>query len=258
MAKKIIDLNCDLGESFGNYRVGNDEEIMKHISSANVACGFHAGDPMVMANTVRLAKENGVAVGAHPGYPDLMGFGRRKMDVTPEEIKNYIIYQIGALKAFVECEGLKLQHVWLHGALQIVAGKDELIARGIIEGIKKVDPDLILASRPGLASYKMAKELGLEVAIAVGVDTEYSSDGMPVLERKKKHTDPKEAAKRAVRIAKEGKITAITGEEIDMKAIAILVHGDTPNAIEVLKEIRGEFKKENIEVVPVRKILENY
>lgn len=256
MAKKMIDLNSDVGESFGNYKVGNDEEIMKYISSANVACGFHAGDPMVMANTVTLARDYGVAIGAHPGYPDLMGFGRRKMDVTPEEIKNYIIYQIGALKTFVECEGLRLQHVWLHGALQLVAGKDESIARAIVEGIKKVDRELILGSRPGLVSYKIAKEFGLKVAIAVGVDTEYGPDGMPVLQRKKKHTDPKEAAKKAIKIAKEGKITATTGEEIDMKANAILVHGDTPNAIEVLKEIRSEFKKEDIEVVPLGKIFQ--
>lgn len=256
MSKKKIDLNCDMGESFGNYKMGNDEEIMKYISSANIACGFHAGDPMVLANTVRLAKDNAVAIGAHPGYPDLLGFGRRKMDITPDEAKNYIIYQIGALKTFVECEGLKLQHVWLHGALSLVAAKDELIARAIIEGIKKVDPELIFVHRPGLKSYEIAKELRMKVAISIGVDTEYGPDGMAVMQRKKKHTDPTEAAKKAVKIAKEGKVTATTGEDIDMKAHTILVHGDTPNAVEVLKAIRSEFKKEDIEIASLRKVLE--
>lgn len=256
MPKIMVALNSDMGESFGNYKMGNDEEIMKFISSANIACGFHAGDPVVMAHTVRLAKEHGVSIGAHPGYPDLMGFGRRKMDVAPEEMKNYIVYQIGALKAFVESEGLQLQHVWLHGALQLAAGKDESMARAIVEGIRMVDPKLIMASRPSLLSYKMAEKAGLRTAVFVGVDTEYDRDGMPVIQRKKKHTDPKEAAKKAVKIAKEGKLTATTGEEIDIKADAILVHGDTPNAIEVLKEIRNEFKKEEIEVSPLGKIFQ--
>lgn len=256
MSRKKMDLNCDMGESFGNYKVGNDEEIMRYISSANVACGFHAGDPMVMAHTVKLAKENGVAIGAHPGFPDLMGFGRRKMDIAPEEAKNYIIYQIGALKAFVEIERLELQHVWLHGALSSVAAKNEPIARAIIEGLKKINPELIFVHRPGLVSYEIAKALGMKVAISVGVDIEYGPDGVAVLQRKKGPTDPKEAAKKAVRIAKEGKMTVTTGDDIEMKAHTILVHGDTPNAVEILKEIRKEFEKENIVISPLREILE--
>jgi UPF0271 protein len=256
MFRKKMDLNCDMGESFGNYKMGNDEEIMRYISSANVACGFHAGDPMVMAHTVKLAKENGVAIGAHPGFPDLMGFGRRKMEIAPEEARNYIIYQIGALKAFVEREGMELQHVWLHGALSSVAAKNEAIARAIIEAIKETHPELIFVHRPGLATYEIAKLLGMKVAISVGVDIEYGPDGMAVLQRKKRHTDPKEAAKKAIRIAKEGKMTATTGEDIEMKAHTILVHGDTPNAVEILKEIREEFEKENIVVSPLREILE--
>lgn len=251
MSRVMIALNSDTGESFGNFRVGNDEELMKFISSANIACGFHAGDPVVMAQTVRLAKEHGVSIGAHPGYPDLMGFGRRKMGVTPEEMRDYIVYQIGALKAFVESEGLQLQHVWLHGALQSAAGKDESMAKAIVEGIRSVDPKLIMASRPSLLSYKMAEKAGLRTAVFVGVDLEYDRDGMPVIQRKKKATDPKEAAGKAVKIAKEGRLTATTGEEIDMRANAILVHGDTPNAIDVLKEIRREFARQDIEVVPL-------
>jgi len=196
-----------------------------------------------------------VAIGAHPGFPDLMGFGRRKMDIAPEEAKNYIIYQIGALKAFVEIDGLKLQHIWLHGALSSVAAKNEPIARAIIEGIKSINPELIFVHRPGLASFEIAKALGMKVAISVGVDIEYNPDGTAVVQRKKGRTDPKEAAKKAVKIAKEGKITVTTGEEIEMKAHTILVHGDTPNAIEILKEIREEFEKENIVVSSLREIL---
>jgi UPF0271 protein len=128
------------------YKIGKDEEIMRY-QFLNVACGFHAGDPMVMAHTVKLAKENGVAIGAHPGFPDLMGFGRRKMDIAPEEAKNYIIYQIGALKAFVDSEGLELQHVWLHGALSSLAAKNEPIARAPIEGIRRINPELIFVHR---------------------------------------------------------------------------------------------------------------
>ena len=254
IARKI-DINCDLGESFGNYKMGNDEEIMRYISSANIACGFHAGDPMVMAHTVRLAKANGVAIGAHPGFPDLMGFGRRKMDIAPEEAKTYIIYQLGALNAFVEMEDLVLQHVWLHGALSSVAAKNEPAAKAIIEGINEIDPGLIFVHRPGLASFEIAKALGMKVAVSVGVDIEYNRDGTAVIQREKKPADPKEAAKKAVRIAKEGKITVVTGEEIDMKAHTILVHGDTPNVLEILKEIREAFEKENITVTSLRGIL---
>ena len=251
MSKIMIALNSDVGESFGNFKMGNDEELMKFISSANIACGFHAGDPVVMAHTVRLAKTHGVSIGAHPGYPDLMGFGRRKMDVNPEEMKDYVVYQLGALKAFVEAEGLSLEHVWLHGALQSAAGKDESMAEAIVEGIRRVDPKLIMASRPSLLSYQMAERAGLRTAVFVGVDIESDRDGMPVFQRKKTSSDPKEAAAKAVKIAKEGKLTATTGEEIDMKANAILVHGDTPNAIDVLKEIRKKFEEEGIEVVPL-------
>ncbi len=250
-----IDINCDLGESFGNYKIGKDEEIMRYVSSANIACGFHAGDPMVMAHTVKLAKENGVAIGAHPGFPDLMGFGRRKMDIAPEEAKNYLIYQLGALNAFVEFEGLKLQHVWLHGALSSVAAKKEPLARAMIEAIKMVNPELIFVHRPGLASFEIARALGMKVAVSVGVDIEYNRDGTAVIQREKKPADPKEAAKRAVRIANEGKITVATGEVIDMKAHTILVHGDTPNAVEILKEIREAFEKESILVRSLREVL---
>lgn len=256
MNRKKMDINCDMGESFANYRMGNDEEIMQYISSANVACGFHAGDPMVMADTVKLAKENGVAIGAHPGFPDLMGFGRRKMEITPEEARNYIIYQIGALKAFVERDRMKLQHVWLHGALSSFAAKNEAIARAVIEAIKEDYPELIFVHRPGLATYEIAKASGMKVAISVGVDIEYNLDGTAVVHRKKGYTDPKAAAKKAVRIAKEGRMTTATGEDVEMKAHTILVHGDTPNVVDILKEIRNQFEKENIVVSPLKEILE--
>jgi UPF0271 protein len=255
MAKLRVDLCCDMGESFGHYKIGSDETIMKYISTANVACGFHAGDPVAMKRTVDLAKENDVAIGAHPGYPDLIGFGRRKMDLTFEEAKCYTIYQVGALKAFVESKGLTLQHVWLHGALNSAAGKDETIATAVIEGIIEVDEKLIFLHRPGLASYETAKKMGLAVAVAVGVDTEYTDKGIAIPQRDKALTNPEEAASKAVKMIKEKKIKTVSGNYIPMNVHSILVHCDTPNAVEVLTEIHASFEKEGIEVTSLRNVI---
>ena len=255
MARLRVDLCCDIGESFGKYKIGNDETIMKYISTANVACGFHAGDPVVMKQTVDLAKANGVAIGAHPGYPDLIGFGRRKMELSFEEAKYYTMYQVGALKTFVESEGLTLQNVWLHGALNSVAGKDPTIAKAVIEGILGVNANLIFLHRPGLASYEIAKEMGMTVAIAVGVDTEYMDNGIAVPQRHKEMTNPAEAASKAVKMVKEKRIRTVGGNYISMNVHSILVHSDTPNAVDVLEEIHAGFVKENIEVSSLRNVL---
>jgi UPF0271 protein len=168
-----IDLNCDLGESFGNYKIGMDEEVIKYISSANIACGFHASDPLVMAKTVSLAKENGVSIGAHPGYPDLVGFGRRNMNVAPEELKAMVQYQIGALNAFCKAAGIKMKHVKPHGAMYNMASKDEKLALAIAEGIAEVDDSLILLGLSGSQLLTAAATVGLKCANEVFADRAY-------------------------------------------------------------------------------------
>lgn len=162
-----IDLNCDLGESFGNYKLGLDDEVIKYISSANIACGFHASDPLVMQKTVALAHANGVAVGAHPGFPDLVGFGRRNMNVSPAEAKAFVQYQIGALAAFCKAAGCRLEHVKPHGALYNMAGKDEILAATICEAVYEFDPELILLCLSGSKMMSAAKKIGLRAASEV-------------------------------------------------------------------------------------------
>jgi UPF0271 protein len=251
MKYKKIDINADVGESFGNYKYGLDEDLMKYITSANVACGFHAGDPRVMRKAVMLAKEHGVAVGAHPGFPDLMGFGRRMMDVSPEEMKDYLVYQVGALKAFVEAAGMKLHHVGPHGSFSAHAIRNEEVAEALMDGILEIDPELILVgTRPGLATYEMARKKGLRVASQVGVDIDYRPDRTAIIQREKKEMDPQEAVRRVRRIIEEGKITASDGSDMEFRVDALLVHGDTPNAIEVCKAVRAELKRMGVEIVP--------
>ena len=172
-----VDLNSDLGESFGNYTIGMDREILKYVSSANVACGWHAGDPMVMAETVAMAREYKTAVGAHPGFPDLMGFGRRNMNVTPEEAKAYVKYQLGALMAFTGSLGMKIQHVKPHGALYNMAAVDEKLARAMCEAVYEVDKDIIFMGLAGSWMVKAAEETGLKAASEVFADRAYNDDG---------------------------------------------------------------------------------
>lgn len=186
--KKTIDINADLGESFGVYNLGNDEELMKYITSCNIACGFHAGDPSVMRKTVELAKKYNVAVGAHPGFPDMLGFGRRRMEITHQECKDYVTYQVGALKAFVEAYGLKLQHVKPHGRFWQVAAAEENVGRGLIESIIEVDPKMAFVGRRGAAT-NIAREMGLRVVLEIGADMQYKGDleGIlpPIIKRKR-------------------------------------------------------------------------
>ncbi len=252
---KKIDINADLGESFGNYKYGRDEELMRYLTSANVACGFHAGDPRVMRKTVLMAKEYGVAVGAHPGFPDLLGFGRRMMDCSAEEMKDYLVYQLGALKAFVEGAGLKLHHVGPHGSFSAHAIRREEVAQAIIDGIIEVDPELILVGRPGLAPYEIAKQRGLRVASQVGVDLDYRPDRTAIIQREKKEMEPKEAVRRVRKIIEEGKIIASDGTDMEFRVDTLLVHGDTPNAIEVCKAVRAELAKMGVEVVSFGKFV---
>ncbi len=248
MIYRKIDINADAGESFGNYKYGNDEELMKYLTSVNIACGFHAGDPQVMRKSVRLAKKYGVAIGAHPGFPDLMGFGRRNMDVTAEEMRDYIVYQVGALKVFAEAEGIKLHHVGPHGAVAALGRRIPEVAEAFVDAVKEVDPGLILLGRPGLPTYDIARKKGLRVASQVGLDIDYRPDKTAVLQREKKEMPPEEALRRLRKIILEGKVIAVDGSEMDFRVDTLLVHGDTPNAIELCKTIRGELTKIGVEM----------
>lgn len=253
-----VDLNADIGESFGNYNLGMDAVVLQYITSANTACGYHAGDPLVMEKTVALAKECNVAVGAHPGYPDLMGFGRRNMKVSPAEAKAYIKYQVGALKAFTDAAGIKMQHVKPHGAFYNMAAVDETLADAICEGIKEVDPGLILLGLAGSRHMDAAKKAGLRVASEVFADRNYMEDGtlVPRSRPDAKIADPDMAIARVIRMITEGKVTAITGKDIDIKADSVCVHGDNPKAVEFVKNIRTRLEAEGIKVVNIAEVIE--
>ncbi|MDZ4164649.1 MAG: 5-oxoprolinase subunit PxpA [Smithellaceae bacterium] len=248
-----IDLNCDMGEGYGVYGLGRDEEIIGYISSANIACGWHAGDPMVMDRTVRMAVEHGVAVGAHPSYPDLLGFGRRKMDCTAREITNYLIYQIGALQGFCRAHGTRLVHVKPHGSLYNTAVECEITSRAIAEAILRVDPDInyvALAGAKGGIMTRMAKELGLKVLYEAFPDRTYTPRGtlVPRGDAGAVIHDPREAARRALKMAREGRVTASDGTEISIVPQTLCVHGDNPQAVELARMIREVLTSEGVAV----------
>lgn len=252
-----IDLNCDLGESFGAYKLGLDDQVLPYISSANVACGFHASDPVVMDKTVALAKDAGVAVGAHPGYPDLQGFGRRNMTIPPREVKAMVMYQIGALQAFCTAHGLKLQHVKPHGALYNMAGKDEALAMAVCEAIQAVDDSLILLGLSGSKMLEAADKIGLRSAREVFADRAYEEDGSLVARTKAGAmiTDEDEAVARVIRMIREGRVTAVTGKDIPIRADSVCVHGDSPKALAFVQKIRAALTAEQIQIVPLRDIV---
>jgi len=251
-----IDLNCDMGESFGRYTLGMDEAAMAHITSANIACGFHASDPDVMDRTVKLAVENKVGVGAHPGFPDLMGFGRRKMDCSPEEITNLMIYQIGALSAFCKVNGTRLRHVKPHGALYMAAVEDPEVARAVARAILAVDPDLLyvaLAGIKGETMTAMGNEMGLKVVYEAFPDRAYTPEGNLVSRKLPGAVikDPDQVAKRALLMAKEGRVVAVDGTSIELDAQTLCVHGDNPAAVDLVKNIRKVFAQNQVDVAPM-------
>jgi len=251
-----MDMNCDMGESFGAYKLGLDEEVIQYITSANIACGWHAGDPMVMNKTVKMAVDHSVGVGAHPGYPDLLGFGRRNIDCLPEEIRNYVIYQIGAMSGFCAVHGVKLRHVKPHGNLYLTAVEDKTVAQAIAEAIVSVDPELLyvaLAGSKGTLMTQVGKEVGLKVVYEAFPDRAYTPEGTLVSRRQPGAVikEPEEVAKRALKMAREGKVVAISGEEIALEAQTLCVHGDTPGAVTLVKQIRETLESEGIEVKPM-------
>jgi 5-oxoprolinase (ATP-hydrolysing) subunit A len=251
-----VDLNCDMGESYGLYQLGNDEEMMQYITSANIACGFHGGDPHIMRKTVELAKKYEVGIGAHPGFPDLLGFGRRHMSATASEIKDYVTYQMGALREFASAIGMKLQHCKPHGALYMLAMEDEKVARIILEAIAEVDSNTIVFAMNHSAVVEVGKKMGIHVAKEVYSDREHTSTGSIVLTRKGPAIqDYRKMADRVVRMVKEGKVISHTGEEISIKAETVCIHGDTPGAPLLAKAIVEALKAENIEISPIHDVL---
>ena len=247
-----IDLNCDLGESFGAYTIGMDAAVIPHITSANIACGFHAGDPVVMAKTVALCKANGVCAGAHPGFADLMGFGRRQMHISPAEAKAYIIYQVGALKGFCSGAGIPLRHVKPHGALYNMAARDENLARAIVEGILAVDPALILLGLSGSKMLCAATDLGLPCASEVFADRGDQEDGslVPRGQPGAMIEDENEAIARVIRMVTEGKVTTNSGADIAIKADSVCVHGDGAKALAFVEKIHAALTAAGVEVRP--------
>jgi UPF0271 protein len=250
-----IDFNCDMGESFGMYKMGFDEEVIKHITSANIACGFHAGDPMWMRHTVDLAQRHGVAIGAHPSFPDLNGFGRRNMVVSADEAKNDVTYQVGALQAFTADK--KLQHVKPHGAMYNMAVNDESLAQAICESILEIDPDMILVALAGSRWLDIAEDMGLKVAREIFADRALNADGTLVSRSQPGSVihDTAEVVERSLRMVTEGKATAITGEQIDVQADSLCLHGDTPGAVEMAAALKRELEAADVEILPLAKIL---
>lgn len=249
----IIDLNSDLGESFGAYTMGMDEAVIAEVTSVNVACGLHAGDPLVMAATLRTAKARGVAVGAHPSYPDLQGFGRRAMALSPAEVEAYVLYQMGALSAFVKAEGMALQHVKAHGALYNTAAVDLKIALAIGRAIKAFDPDILYCGLAGSRMREAAGELGLRFASEVFADRGYQADGtlVPRSQPGAMITDEDAAAARVVRMVREGRVTAVTGEDIAIQADTVCLHGDNAHAVAFAAKIRRLLTAEGAALQPM-------
>jgi len=252
-----IDINCDMGESYGNFRIGNDEKIMLLITSANVACGFHGGDPVTMERNVGFARQNGVGVGSHPGLPDLMGFGRREMKLSPAEARAYTLYQSGALKGFLEAHGMKLQHVKPHGAFYTVLMKSEELSRAVAEAILDLDKNLYWFMPVPNKSAEWASSMGVKVVGELYVDMDYTAEGALAVRRQQNEfeADPKQTAQKIIRFLDKGKVRSVDGTDIEIDATSVCVHGDSMNAPTTLKVIRGELAKNGVEVTSIKRIL---
>lgn len=250
-----VDLNCDLGESFGAYKIGSDEAILEFVTSANIACGFHAGDPGVMRKTVKLALTNNVAIGAHPGLPDLLGFGRRNMSITPQEAYEMVVYQIGALAGFVKAEGGTMQHVKPHGALYNMAAKNQALSEAIAQAVYDVNPELILFGLSGSELVWAGDRLGLKTANEVFADRTYQSDGSltPRTQPNAMVTDHQQAIEQVVKMVKEQSVTAQQGNEVAIKADTVCIHGDGAHALEFAKKIHEFLASSGVAVQAIGK-----
>ncbi|WP_206812724.1 5-oxoprolinase subunit PxpA [Paradesulfitobacterium ferrireducens] len=241
-----MDLNVDMGESFGRYQLGNDEQVMPFITSANIACGFHAGDALVMYHTVQLARQHGVAVGAHTGLRDLQGFGRRRMEVTPEELSADTLYQLGALQGIAGSAGLRLHHIKPHGILYRMVSDEEKYAQAYLGAVKQFDPELLIYVPRGTLAWDMGKNMGFRMAAEILVDLSYDDEGNWLLERNKQARSPEEVAERALMVAQEQLIPTVSGKKIPAAADTICCHGDSPNAAEVVAKIKAVYEDKGI------------
>lgn len=252
-----IDINCDMGESFGRYHLGNDEAIVPHITSANIACGCCAGDPLVMDATIRLAVAHGVGVGAHPGFPDMQGFGRREMNLSPEEVEAYVLFQIAALAGFARSAGVELVHVKPHGALYNMAARDPVMARSIARAVARFSKELVLVGLSGSRMIEAGSESGLRVAREAFPDRAYNPDGSLRSRRLPQALldSPEAASAQALHIAREGIVIAYGGEAIRVEADTLCIHGDTPGASLIARAVRRELDNASVDVAPMREFV---
>ncbi len=250
-----IDLNADMGESFGNYTIGNDDELMKWVSSANIACGFHAGDPIVMKRTVISALRNNVAIGAHPGYPDIQGFGRRAMDIKRDEIISMVTYQVGALRAIVESEGGRLHHVKAHGALYNSATGNQDLADAIVTAIKNIDPSLIVFGLPSSCLEAAANKQGLVFGAEAFADRAYNNDGTLVSRDFKGAVihDKKVCLERVLGMIKSGSVVSITGEVVSLNPETICLHGDNRDALDMAETLHKGLLSEGVNIISLKR-----
>jgi 5-oxoprolinase (ATP-hydrolysing) subunit A len=232
-----VAINCDMGESFGLYKMGDDDGIMPLITVANVACGFHASDPVVMHKTVRLAKQHEVKVGAHPSLPDLQGFGRREMRIPRAELSDILIYQIGALRAFLEAEGMRLNHIKPHGVLYGMAARQEEVAHAVCDAADVFGVPLF--GMAGTLHEQVYRERGFAFVSEFYADLDYDEKGGLIITREHHAVDPRHAAERSLRAVKEGKAKSIAGNDISVRADSVCVHSDTPNAVDIAKAVRA-------------------
>jgi len=249
-----IDLNCDMGESFGPWPMGSDLEILNYVTSANIACGFHAGDPTIMHKTVEAALAKGVAVGAHPGLPDLQGFGRRAMALAPKDAYDIVVYQVGALAGFAKALGGKLSHVKAHGALYNMAAKDFALSEAIARAVRDIDPELVLFGLAGSQTIRAAESLGLRPAAEVFADRTYQDDGSLTPRNRSDALieDPEAAVLQAKRLVIEGQVRSIRGRDIAVRADTLCIHGEHPSALVFAKRIRAEFEREGVAIAALR------
>lgn len=252
----LVDINCDMGESFGAFRIGEDDAVLPSITSANVACGFHGGDPRVIEHTVGEAKRLGVAVGAHPGFPDLVGFGRRNLAATPDEVRTDVLYQTGALSAFTRAAGIPLQHVKPHGQLNNLAVLDRAMADAIVAGVREFDPELILVAYAG-ELIRAAEARGMRVGYEAFADREYMPDGSLVSRRQPNAVihDTGRVVERAISMVKTQQVIAISGETVPLRVDTICVHGDTPGAAAIARALRTGLENAGVTVAPLAEVV---
>lgn len=254
MSKATIDLNSDMGEGFGSWKIGDDvdDAIMPLISSANIATGFHAGDPNIMNRTVVMAREHGIGIGAHPGFRDLVGFGRRDLNENAEGLVNDIVYQVGALREFARLYGLRLQHVKPHGALYMRAARDETLSRRLVQTLRDLEPTLMLYCMENSLTCKVARELGLPVVREFYADRDYDASGSIVFTRYTQALDPEQVADKVLRACTDGKVRTVDGRDIPIGFDSVCIHSDTPGALALVQATRARLEANGIRIAPPR------